>query len=447
MEKDMASLTFYGGVGEIGGNKFLVEDGDTKIFLDHGQSFSFGEEFSTGWLSPRGRFGLRDHFALNLIPKIKGLYSEASLAPTDYPYVDPEFQGVFISHIHYDHNAHIRYLDDGIPIYLGETTKRMLGSWETTGKGGYGEHDYRTFKTGKNQVIDDIEVEPVHVDHSTPAAYGFIVHTSEGAVVYTGDFRLHGPKAKMTREFIKKAKDAEPIAMICEGTRVSPEEVRKPFSEQGVHDYADRVIKGTDELVVTCFYPRDVDRMKTYHTLAKANNRKFVVSSRVAHLLLSLKDDPGINVPDPINDDNMLIYCRELKRPPKWEKEFYDICVRSDYIHEHQDELIMHLDFTHFTELIDIKPNPGSQFIHSMSEPFEENDIEDAVKHNWLDYFGFKFHQAHASGHCSKEEIFEVINEINPRNVFPVHTEHPGMFKDNVKAKVILPKIDKEFKI
>ena len=26
-------ITFYGGVGEMGGNKFLVEDDDTKIFL------------------------------------------------------------------------------------------------------------------------------------------------------------------------------------------------------------------------------------------------------------------------------------------------------------------------------------------------------------------------------------------------------------------------------
>jgi mRNA degradation ribonuclease J1/J2 len=29
-------ITFYGGVGEMGGNKFLVEDDDTKIFLDFG---------------------------------------------------------------------------------------------------------------------------------------------------------------------------------------------------------------------------------------------------------------------------------------------------------------------------------------------------------------------------------------------------------------------------
>ena len=31
-----SQITFYGGVHEIGGNKFLVEDKGTKIFLDFG---------------------------------------------------------------------------------------------------------------------------------------------------------------------------------------------------------------------------------------------------------------------------------------------------------------------------------------------------------------------------------------------------------------------------
>ena len=33
-------LTCFGGVGEIGGNKVLLEDNDTKVLLDFGAGFA-----------------------------------------------------------------------------------------------------------------------------------------------------------------------------------------------------------------------------------------------------------------------------------------------------------------------------------------------------------------------------------------------------------------------
>lgn len=40
--KTMTPLTFYGGVNEIGGNKILLDDNGTRIFLDFGQFFELG---------------------------------------------------------------------------------------------------------------------------------------------------------------------------------------------------------------------------------------------------------------------------------------------------------------------------------------------------------------------------------------------------------------------
>ena len=37
----MTSLTFYGGVNEVGGNKILLQDKDTKIFIDFDKHFTF----------------------------------------------------------------------------------------------------------------------------------------------------------------------------------------------------------------------------------------------------------------------------------------------------------------------------------------------------------------------------------------------------------------------
>ena len=45
----MVSMTFLGGVNEIGGNKILLEDEDVSVFLDFGQSFTYGADYFCGW--------------------------------------------------------------------------------------------------------------------------------------------------------------------------------------------------------------------------------------------------------------------------------------------------------------------------------------------------------------------------------------------------------------
>jgi ribonuclease J len=90
----------------------------------------------------------------------------------------------------------------------------------------------------------------------------------------------------------------------------------------------------------------------------------------------------------------------------------------------------MDLDFNQFTELIDIRPDPGCQFIHSMSEPFSEEDIEDRIMHNWLEHFQMRFHQLHASGHMNRQQIVDLVKYVKPERIFPVHTENPHLFQE-----------------
>ncbi len=432
----MAKLTFYGGVNEIGGNKILLEDKKTRVFLDFGQSFTFGSDYFTGWLSARKITGLKDYFEFGLLPKLKGVYSKENLEPTNLPYTKPSIDAVFLSHAHFDHIEHIKFLDPEIPVYLGEGTKLFVEAQEETSSYcNYCEHNYKTFRTGDTISIGDLTVEPVHVDHSIPAAYGYLIHTSEGTVVYTGDMRVHGPRSEMTEEFIEKACESEPVAMICEGTRMASTEKRKNHSEQQVKQGSNDIIANTDKIVFVTHYSRDMDRFRSLYTVAKENNRKFIISTKSAYLLGKLVDDPRLDLPDPAKDETIRVYYKRKKSGEHvekdyytWERPFLEKKVTSENIHEKQGEMVMDLNFYQFAELIDIKPDAYSHFIHSMSEPFSEEDIEDEVMHNWLNHFGINFHQLHASGHMNREEIVERIKKVNPKKVFPIHTENPQLF-------------------
>jgi ribonuclease J len=67
-EPPLASLTFYGGIGEIGGNKILLEDKGTRVFLDFGMSFGRKGDFYEEYLQPRTNNGLRDLIELGVTP-------------------------------------------------------------------------------------------------------------------------------------------------------------------------------------------------------------------------------------------------------------------------------------------------------------------------------------------------------------------------------------------
>jgi ribonuclease J len=450
----MVSLTLFGGVGQIGGNKILVEDGDTRVFFDFGEPFRFLDKYFVDFLKPRdGRFGLRDYFHFDLLPKTPGLYDEEWIADTDLRYVPPEFDAIFISHMHFDHAMHLKFADRSIPVHLGAAANTIRKSWAKTslGNADFGEHEFCEFRTGQKVKVGSVEVEPVHVDHSTPGAYGFIIHTSEGTLVYTGDLRLHGPRNDMTVEFIERAAEAKPVAMLCEGTRVAPVDNRQNLSEQAVAKKALELVGGTRKLAIVSFYPKDVDRMRTFRDVAKATGRKFVVSAKVAHLMGELSKDDRIDVPDPLKDPSMLVYVRRMAKPEKvpYENEYVKMMGKSDhvvdssFVRSNQQKLIFHSDFMQLTELIDVAPAPGSLFVRSKSEPFEEDDIQEDVLQNWIAKFGLDFQQAHASGHASMDEIFQLVDRISPKTVVPVHTEHPDMFS-RCKCKVRLAEARKK---
>jgi ribonuclease J len=161
-----------------------------------------------------------------------------------------------------------------------------------------------------------------------------------------------------------------------------------------------------------------------------------VIPIKLAHFLRKLGKDPRLKIPDVIKDDIVVFYKRRKKSgefKPKdyyvWERPFLDKAENFNYVRRNQSKIIFNLDLVGFTELIDIKPSAGGDFIHSMSEPYSEEDIDTKVMHNWLNHFGLKFHQIHASGHCPSRDLAKVINKIQPRKLVPIHTEHPALFK------------------
>jgi len=421
------------------------------------ESFNAGSEYYINWLQPRRGYGLKDYFEFDILPKIKGLYSKELVRGTELNYAEPCFDGVFLTHAHADHVNHIQFIDENIPVFLGEDTRFFLEAMEKTSNyAHYGPHKYHTFRTGDVLKAGSLEVHPIHVDHSIPAAYGYVIYTSENTIVYTEDMRISGTHSEMTREFLRAAMEAEPDVMICEGIRMARKEPRRNLSEEKVASGVRKIClkAGREGKAVIFTQPsRDIDRWRTFYEAAVDCGRVLVIHPRTTFLLERLQEDEHLTISNPLEDDWIRVYYKRKKSGTysekdyyTWERRYLDRIVTAEELREAPSRYLINLAFYSFTELIDIRPEAGSHFIYSMSEPFTEEDLEEQVLQNWLRHFGLKYHQLHASGHMSRKDLEETIKQVKPEKLFPVHTEGAMMFRE-VYDRVELPVRGREYAV
>jgi ribonuclease J len=462
----LVNLTFYGGVKEIGGNKILLEDNGTKIFLDFGMSFVRREKFYEEFLNPRIANGIGDYLATNLTPDISGIYREDLMLHLGRKPELPDVQGVVLSHAHADHANYISFLHKDIPIYCGETCKYILEAIEEQSqrtmenevlnfkkrpilKNEYRnppiKRKFKTFRTGNKIKIDSLEIEASHVDHSVPGAYGFVIHTSEGPVIYTGDLRMHGTHKEMTEDFIAIAKRERPIAMITEGTRIATGVTNE--SEGAVYKKSKQELVKNKKLSIVDFNFKDVDRFTTFYKIAKDLGKKLVISFKHACYLERYHRDKKIKSPDS-RDDNILLLKPKRLTGTYLDEDYTDFYIKkrlnypniitSEEIEKNPTKYMVVLNYWYFNMLIDLKPYEGT-YIHSLSEPFnEEMEMSFDRMLNWLKLYRLRFVQSHCSGHISGADLKTLIEKINPKVIFPIHTEYPGMFRKlSVKTRMV----------
>ena len=466
----MTSITIHGAAGEIGGNKILVEDKKTKIFLDFGLSFTKWGNYFTPYLQPRKWSYLSDFTKMGILPDLEGLYRLDFESRIRKSKKEPDYDAIVLSHPHLDHAGFLSYIRTDIPVHCSPGCKGVLQAFEETA---VGFHEYtrikesfklRTSKTDSTKLvretkstiprefhlfkpkvdIDDFTLHTFPVDHSVPGANSFVLETSEGAIVYTGDIRFHGRKSNYSKLFVEKAAEFDPVVVLSEGTRISD---RTTFGEVDLERRLYSLVSDVDGLVIVNFPIRDTDRMRSFINAAKSADRKLVINMKQAYTIRLLEqigitdlpkiDEIGIYVPRKgwgiLNNDEYPDYI-QMKDYLYWEQELLDRpnSVTDEDIKENPNDFIFRCDFYELKYLFDVEPPEGSKYIRSVTEPVdEEMELEKVRADNWLTLFNlYPYEQIHCSGHASGVEIKEMIDQIAPKTLIPIHTEAPKVFGD-----------------
>ena len=476
----MTSLSFYGGINEIGGNKFLLEEKGTKVLMDFGMSFGAEGRYFSEFMRSRLSNWLADMFELGLLPKIDGLYRQDYAKHVGFGGdEETEIDAVLLTHAHVDHCAYIQYLRADIPIYCSEESRMIMQNFDETSNAQYltlkekfqvyqnskGEisratgdkvkipRNIKTFESGKKFSIDSIDVEPMPVDHSIPGVHAFIVHTPSVSIANTADLRFHGRRSYDTEQFVERCSESSLDYLLCEGTRIDKQ---KSLTEYDVESEVADAINKTKGLV-TCGYPiRDLDRLQSFYLAAKKCGRYLVVDLKQAYLLKLFQESSIVGHDYPHFDDSLIkIYIprgtwglidkdlskfseRQLPMDyAEWQRTFLDCTNAIDYrdVKADQQNLVFYCSDFKMQDLIDIRPDEGSSYIRSLTEPFDtEMELKEEQVRNWLHHFGIissekDWHQVHVSGHGDGVQIKKVIDGSRARKIIPIHTEHDEYHK------------------
>ena len=492
----MTSITCYDGVGCIGGNKILLEDGESRLFFDFGRNFGAEALYYEEFIKPKNAAGLYEHVQMGFLPPFRDLYRDDMISGLCDPWLGidageiGEVGGVLVSHAHVDHIGSIHHLRPDIPIYASPMTAAVSRALQDTGKsasdaeycyyvcrtekeGGelatphWKAHPYlgrKYYLTGDSQTpefcqmwdhspgareLDALACEPAlacaglnirsfPVDHSVYGATAWAVETSAGWVVYSGDVRLHGTYADYTKRFAEEAAKLQPVALIIEGTRIESE---SDHTEATVKDACLDVVRECTGFVVADFGPRNVERLISFLDIARETGRELAILPKDAYLIEAMGRAGGTQTVPPVDSPGIRIYCEYSGGGSKWQDQILSsyphLCITPEQLSANQDRFICCLSFWDVNELPYIRPVPGSIWISSNCEAFnEEMQIDERRLRNWLDRFGLRFvggdtgHNSpfHVSGHASGSDLMEIVRTIRPKNLIPVHTERPDIY-------------------
>ncbi len=392
-----------GGVGEIGKAMYVIEIDEDLFVVDSGLMFPEDEMLGVDIVIPDMSFLVENK---------------------------DRVKGVFLTHGHEDAIGSIAYLLKKIqvPVYGSKLTIAMAK--EHIKEQGSLKHVKFFEVTNKSRMnFDKTHVTFFHTTHSIPDALGIVFHTSEGAIVHTGEFKFdQSAKGSYKPDIAKMAKLGEDGVLMLLSDSTEAERPGYTTSEIVVADHILSAFLAAEGRVLVSLYSSNFIRIQQVFDIAAATGKKVAVAGRSLESsyevglrlgYLTVDEDVVISLKDLENyrDDEVVIIVTGNQGEPL---EALDKMVRK----QHKDVKIKSTD----TVLITFTPSPGMEvpMFQTMNKLAKAgaNVLTSSKK-------------VHVSGHGSQEDLKMMLNMMKPKYFIPIQGEYKMLIAHSKLAQQV----------
>lgn len=391
------SISFLGGLNEVGKNMTLYEYKNDMFLVDCGLSFPDQD-----------------------MPGV-------DLVIPDFTYVErnaDKIKGVVITHGHEDHIGALAYLLKivNIPVYATRLTIGLIQG-KLKEHGILNKANLNIVKPGDRISLGEFQVELIHVNHSIPDAVALAVRCEAGTIVHTGDFKIDtnpidGDMIDIAR-FAEIGKEGV-LCMLSDSTNA--ERPGYTESESKVGESFEMLFRraGNRRLIVATF-ASNIHRVQQIIDVAQSLGRKVALSGRSLENVVAIGAELGyLKVPD-----GLLVNIDMINRYPA--DKMVIITTGS------QGEPMSALARMAFSDHRKVAVGPNDYVIISATPiPGNEKTVGKVV--NELLKLGAevvyeKMYDVHVSGHACREELKLMISIVKPKYFIPVHGEQKHIMK------------------
>ena len=381
-----------GGVGEIGKNMLVLEQGDDIVVVDAGLMFPDEEMLGVDLV----------------IPDIAYLRAKKD-----------KVRGILLTHAHEDHMGALPYvLRDflHVPVY---GTKLTLGLMRTKLR----EHkladkvDAREITPGTPFQVGAFLCDSYAVCNSIPDAVGLTIETRHGTVVHSGDWKFdHTPVDDRQTDFARLSAIAAKGVLLLMSDSTRAEVAGYTPSERHVGELFDTIMARAPGRVITTTFASNISRIKQIIEIAAAWGRRTAIVGRSMDNYTKTARELGyLTLPE-----GSLIHPKEIDKLPDSE-----VCIVTTGSQGEPTSALSRMalgDHRHVqvrdgdTVVMSATPIPGneelvSRTVDNLFKLGAEAIYEPGVR-------------PHVSGHASQEELKLLLSILRPKCFIPIHGEY-----------------------